>query len=128
MIHNILIIEDDKEMCEELAFTLRGKGYEVETAYDGMEGNSLISLFTFDIILLDLNLPELSGFDILKNVKTNRTRLSIIVITGQHDAGRMIKGEVDEIIYKPFKTETLISSIEQTLKNRHETETTNAYQ
>jgi len=78
----ILVIEDDREMCEELAEILRLEGYSVEKAYDGIEGMKLVDSRNYDMVLLDLKLPGFDGADLLRHIKKN-TSVPVIVITGK---------------------------------------------
>jgi DNA-binding response OmpR family regulator len=122
---NVLIIEDDQEMCLEIADILEDEGYCVNMAFDGLKGKEFIEKFSYDILLLDLNLPGLCGFDILKMVKEREKKLKVLVITGRplYDA---LSGEresfeegveetlkiADGIFSKPFDIMNLIDRIE----------------
>lgn len=120
MIKRILIIDDDKEMCEELREILKDEGYNVSAALDGLEVKSLIEKFNYDILLLDLKLPGISGFDILKNIKEKDMKLKVIIITG-NPLKTLLKEEVetlklaDEIISKPFDIEVVLGKIKELL-------------
>ncbi len=65
MIKKLLIIEDDKDMCDELKETLTDLDYHVQTAFDGLTGKKLIEKNKYDIIVLDLKIPNFDGYQIL---------------------------------------------------------------
>ncbi len=69
MAKKILIIDDDKELCEEMAEILKGEGYDVSTAFDGLAGKKLIEENHYNLLLLDVKLPDINGLDILKSMR-----------------------------------------------------------
>lgn len=106
---NILIIDDDQEMCDEVSEMLRDEGCDVRIAHDGLEGYGLIFSQHYDIILLDLRLPNFSGFEILQRLKGKKDGMKVIVLTGQQVAAKLINGEpswddVEEEQYQTLKT------------------------
>lgn len=123
----ILLIDDDKEICKELSDILRYEGYRVDTLNNGMEGADAIIKGTYNLILLDLKLPGLTGFDILKSARKNNPELKIIVLTGRpliNESGRGIAcinaeeefllKKADFVINKPFAVEDLLHKIKNT--------------
>lgn len=124
MTKKILIIDDDQDMCEEMAEILKNEGYYVNMIPDGSKGNILIQKYDYDVILLDLKLPGLSGLDILKSTKAKKTRTKVLVLTGRpllwggdeesHDS---LEEEAirlaDAIINKPFNIETVLDKIKE---------------
>lgn len=122
----ILIIEDDRELCEEMSEILTDEGYLVDTAYDRKEGEENISKNKYDISLLDLRIPG-GGFNILTEVKKKIPALKVIVIS----ASPIVKREkikyataderakirqlqhADAIFSKPFEIEKLLETIAQ---------------
>lgn len=102
---NILIVEDYQELAEELGDYLGKSGYiskHVKTCEEALEE---ISVNTYDIMLLDLGLPDGSGFDILKTVRKTRSKMAIIVITARGELDDRINGlqlGADDYLTKPF--------------------------
>ena len=80
----ILIIEDDKGLCEEMADILEDEGYCVSVTFNGCNGKNLIESNIYDLLLLDLKLPGLHGLSILKTIKKKIRKPRVIVITGSH--------------------------------------------
>jgi len=83
MNRKILIIDDDKELSEEMVDFLTAEGYIVQAAFDGLQAEKLINKYKYDIILLDLKMPALNGIDLLKRLKKINLRTKIILISGK---------------------------------------------
>ena len=79
----ILIIDDDKELCDGLIEVLSGEGYLVNAEYDGLKGKEAVEKGGYDLLLLDLKLPGLNGLDILKKIKEKNIRIKIIIVSGR---------------------------------------------
>ena len=123
----ILIIDDDESMCDEVSETLRDEGYRVSISKNGLEGAALIATHHYDVILLDIKLPGLSGYDILRELEGKMDGFRVIVITGQQVAAQLVSGEpsgddleeeqyrtlklADGILSKPFDMSTLLHMI-----------------
>ena len=86
----ILIVEDDTNLCETIKIALESENYEVLTANDGQEGYQLGSKEKLDLIILDLILPSMTGFEICKKLRENSNKTPIIFLTGEK------KEEIDE--------------------------------
>ena len=118
----ILIIDDDRELCEELAETLVADGHSVSTAHDGAMGRELAGKLDYDILLLDLRLPIVSGFEILQSMKAHRGSVGIIVMSGYPvgsklpavdpgaDPAELLK-VAHRILHKPFEVSELLEAI-----------------
>jgi DNA-binding response OmpR family regulator len=130
MTKKILIINDDEEMCEEMAEILEDEGYYVNTTFSGYEGKKLIEKNDYDILLLDLKLPGLHGLEILKSIREKNIRSKVIVITGRPLITGLFKEEVyyedqkecitklaDALITKPFDIEKLLGKIKEFVEN-----------
>lgn len=121
----ILIIDDDQAMSEEILALLCDEGCDVSLAHDGLEGLELLFRHHYDIVLLDLELPGLSGFDILKKLQGRREGMQVIVLTGNQVASKLVSGEpswddveeeqyqtirlADGVLTKPFDMAALLS-------------------
>lgn len=129
MINKMLLIEDDKEMCEELTELLRNEGYDVDVANEGLKGMKLLECSHYDLLLLDLKLPDVSGLEILERIKREKQDLKIIVISGsplaaktdgapqidQKDICRLAQF-TNAVISKPFTPDEIISTIQSLTK------------
>lgn len=131
MSKKILIIDDDIQICDEISDLLRDTGYSVSTINSGLEGNILINKYHYDLLLLDLKLPDISGFQILKCLKKNNINLPVIVMTGnnlelQMSSGGQFNNDEEEeqyqslkiagkILNKPIDISILLETIEKIL-------------
>ncbi|HEY3373705.1 MAG TPA: response regulator transcription factor [Candidatus Aquicultor sp.] len=115
----ILIIEDDPLIRETLEYSLRGAGFDAITAEDGMQGLAIIKEAAPDLILLDLLMPEIDGFDVCRRVRESDEHVPIIMITALEDQRSKLKGfsvGADDYITKPFSIEELVARIRANLK------------
>ena len=79
--YRVLIVEDEKDICDLYAMHLTENGYQVIKAYNGTEALEKFNSTTFDIILLDIMLPDISGLDILKKFKEQKSTAKILILT-----------------------------------------------
>ena len=116
MTHRLLLVDDDREIIDALKPRLQREGYDVFTAFDGEEGLKMVKDCNPDIILLDLLMPKLNGFDVLKEIRTNmndRWR-PIIIISANADLASVKKGydmEADHYLAKPCTIDTVLHGI-----------------
>ena len=78
---HILIIEDEKQLCQSIAEGLRMDGYEADTCFDGDEGLELCLVENYDLILLDLNLPGVDGLEILRQFRESDTSTPVLILS-----------------------------------------------
>ena len=101
----ILVVEDDALLCKTLAFNLNLSGYEVDNALSAAEARAQILKREYDLITLDVNLPDGSGFLLCDEIKKTNKNISVIFLTANDMEGDMIKGYelgADDYITKPF--------------------------
>lgn len=118
---NILVIDDESVICMACELVLSEKGHAVTTRNDGKSGISAIRQGTFDILLLDMKLPDMDGMDILKTVQKEKPELCIIIMTGYSsisNAVQAIKHGADDYLAKPFTDDELIQAIEKSSANK----------
>jgi len=115
----ILVIDDEARIRDACKIVLTDKGYDVEVAPDGEQGLLMIKERHFDIILVDLMLPSISGFDVLSEVRTLHPDTVVIVITGyatlEHSIEAMKKGAFD-FIPKPFTPDQLRTVVSKSIR------------
>jgi len=114
----ILIIEDDKSISELQKDYLEMSGYEVVCAFDGNSGFEYIKNESFDLIILDLMLPEKNGFDILREISDSK-QIPVLIVSAKSDEIFKIKGlnlGADDYITKPFSMGELVARVNSHIK------------
>lgn len=114
----ILIVEDEKDISEIIAYNLTKQGYEVEAAYDGGTGLEKALAGTFDLILLDVMLPVMDGFEICRRVRT-KLETPIIMLTAREEESDKVMGlelGADDYMTKPFSLVELYSRIKANIR------------
>ena len=118
---SVLYIEDDSEMIDLVSLIIGRRGYDVVGAHGGREGLDLAQQNPPDLILLDLMMPDLDGWDVYKQLKANEStsNVPVIIITAKSQAIDRVLGlhiaKVDDYISKPFRPQELLDSIEKIL-------------
>ena len=114
IIIRILIIEDEKDLLDALAKGLRQQGYAVDTAEDGQLGMELVTINSYDLLILDLNLPTIDGLEVCRKVNVLLPQLLILMLTARDQPNDKISGldqGADDYIVKPFHFEELLARI-----------------
>ncbi|MCG2726116.1 MAG: response regulator [Elusimicrobia bacterium] len=119
----ILIVDDDDSVRDLLEFIVKKEGFKVEKAMDGQEALDKARKYNPDMILLDLMLPKLGGFEILRELQADAEDLPIIIMTGRYtdrSTSDMIKLEpnVKDFIEKPIKPPVLTALLHQLLNTQ----------
>ncbi|HLF17549.1 MAG TPA: response regulator [Candidatus Omnitrophota bacterium] len=117
----ILIIDDDKDLNKILQSELGKLGYSVATALDGEEGLRLMQQKKPDLVILDIMLPKISGYEVLGEMKKNKETqtIPVVMLTGmglEEDIQKGIHLGAEYYLVKPLKTKLLIKCIETTLQ------------
>ncbi len=118
--HRILIVEDDARISRYLQLELVHEGYEVETAFDGLSGLDTALTGNFDLIILDLMMPGMSGIEVCRRVR-RESDVPIIILTAKDDISDKVTGldtGADDYMTKPFAIEELLARIRAALKRR----------
>lgn len=121
MSKSILAVDDSSSVRKMVKFALRTKGHEVVTAADGQEGLEKLMEGDYHLIILDINMPRLDGFGLLKQLKRmpERADIPILMLTteGQEeDRDRALSMGVTTYMVKPFKPTELISTVEKMIE------------
>lgn len=114
---NILIVEDDEAIANLISMNLMMEGYNCVIAYDGKEGADLLEKERYDLVLLDIMLPEINGYELLEYIKP--TEIPVIFITAKGSVNDRIKGlrlGADDYISKPFQIGELTARVEAVLR------------
>ncbi len=114
----ILVIEDEKPISDIIKFNLEKEGFEIITAYDGLEGLSLARSVEVDLILLDIMLPGMDGFEVCKKVR-EQSNVPIIMATAKAEEVDKVLGlefGADDYITKPFSIRELTARIKANIR------------
>jgi two-component system alkaline phosphatase synthesis response regulator PhoP len=117
--YSILIVEDDISIIDGLEINLKREGYKVLTASHGQTGYSMASKEKIDLLLLDIMLPGLNGFEICRKIKKEKPGLPVIMLTAKSEETDMISGldyGADDYITKPFSLTELFARIRSVLR------------
>ena len=115
----ILIIEDEKDLVTGLRFNLEARDYKVSAAYDGEDGYRKALDEHPDLVILDIMLPKLNGFEVCKRMKKKVPEIPIIMLTAKSQESEIITGlelGADDYITKPFSVLELIARIKTVLR------------
>jgi two-component system, OmpR family, copper resistance phosphate regulon response regulator CusR len=115
----ILLVEDEKKIAESLKKGLTEQHYHVEVAYDGIIGKKLFETFPFDLIILDINLPGMNGYDLCREIRKKSEQIPVIMLTALSATDDKIEGfdaGADDYIVKPFDFKELLVRIRALLK------------
>lgn len=110
----VLIVEDDQKISRFLELELQHEGYETDTAADGRKGLGKVNAITYDIVLLDLMLPELSGIEVCRRMRNAKNHTPVIMLTAKDDVSDKVTGldsGADDYVTKPFAIEELLARI-----------------
>jgi DNA-binding response OmpR family regulator len=119
----ILVIEDEKDLANAVASGLKRQAYSVDVAYDGTEALQLIEVNTYDLLLLDLNLPGVDGLDICKRVRTVDSTIGILILTARASQDARVQGldlGADDYLVKPFHFPELLARVRAILRRKGE--------
>lgn len=115
----ILIVEDEKNIVDILSFNLSREGYETLEAYDGQAGLQLALEQDPDLILLDLMLPGLNGFDVCRNIRSAGRSTPVIMLTAREEENDKVLGlelGADDYITKPFSMRELLARVKANIR------------
>jgi two-component system cell cycle response regulator CtrA len=110
----VLLIEDDRSIALSIELMLRSESFNVFTTSLGEEGIDLGKLYDYDIILLDLNLPDMNGFDVLRSLRVSKVKTPVLILSGLAGLEDKVKGlgfGADDYMTKPFHKDELIARI-----------------
>mgnify|MGYP002777725393 CR=1 FL=1 len=115
----ILIIEDDRRIAQNISRSLQAEGYAAEVAYEGYNGRQLAIQQPFDLVILDINLPGLNGFEVCRNIREAKPTLPIIMLTALGEIEDKVEGlerGADDYLVKPFDLRELNARIAACLR------------
>jgi len=118
---SVLVIDDEQVICDACQLVLSEEGHTVTLTNTGKDGLAAIRQGTYDVVLLDMKLPDMDGMEILKAVQKEKRRLCIIVMTGYSsisNAVQAIKKGASDYLAKPFTDDELLETIGKACENK----------
>jgi len=127
---NVLIVEDDVDISQGIAEFLEPKGYQLDFAYNGKQAMSLLNAHSYDLVLLDINLPFIDGFDVCRSLLHHQlTTLPVIIMSARGATDDILKGFESgawDYLVKPFSFAELSARIEVNLNKANLSNVSNA--
>lgn len=124
----ILLVEDEKKIADSLQKGLMENNFSVELAYDGLQGKEMFESGDYDLVILDINLPELNGYELCKKIRNRNPHIPVVMLTALNAIEDKIEGfdsGADDYIVKPFDFKELQVRIRALLKRVNQAPTGN---
>jgi DNA-binding NtrC family response regulator len=118
--NRILVVDDEEALRMVLSSELEGEGYKVASAADGREAINILTSTEFDLVLLDIKMPNVDGFEVLKFSKERWPNTKIVMLTGFADLKNAIESKklgAEDFISKPYDLVDLLTTVERVLTN-----------
>ena len=123
MREKILVIDDDEKIISMLKRSLAFEGYAVETSYNGFDGLKHMMQGEPDVVILDVMMPQIDGWEVLRRVRESGSEVPILMLTAKDEVSDRVKGldlGADDYLVKPFALEELLARIRSLLRRRTE--------
>ena len=117
----ILLVEDEKRMAQALCQILRLENYEVDHCADGLSGLEAIETELYDIIILDVMLPKMNGYEVLSSLRSDGNHIPVLILSARSELDDKLQGfrvGADDYVTKPFEIEELIMRIQAITRRR----------
>jgi two-component system copper resistance phosphate regulon response regulator CusR len=115
----ILVVEDEKRLAEILKAGLEENGFSVDTAYDGFKGRNMVKKNHYDLIILDINLPLINGYELCNAIRAQDKEVPVIMLTAMGSAENKLAGfdvGADDYVVKPFDFKELLARVKVFLR------------
>jgi two-component system, OmpR family, alkaline phosphatase synthesis response regulator PhoP len=116
---SILLVEDEENLHEALKLNLELEGYEITSAYDGSQALQKISQEYFDLIIMDIMLPELDGISVTETIRIANNEVPILILSAKNDSSDRVLGlkkGADDYLTKPFNLEELLLRVQKLIE------------
>ena len=120
----ILLVEDDAALGHAMSTSLNKAGYSVNWAHDGFEADVALHDYVYDAVILDLGLPRIDGFEVLKRMRARKVMAPVIILTARDDLDDRVKGldlGADDYLTKPFKLPELEARLRAQIRRSNAT-------
>ncbi|SSC71672.1 unnamed protein product [Ciceribacter sp. T2.26MG-112.2] len=117
----ILLVEDNETLADGLSSILRSSGYAVDVVRDGASADAVTATETFDLVILDLNLPEMGGLEVLRSMRARQDKAAVLILTARGTTEERVKGldlGADDYMTKPFDVSELEARVRVLLRRR----------
>ena len=117
----ILLVEDNETLADGLSSILRGSGYAVDVVRDGASADAVTATEAFDLVILDLNLPEMGGLQVLRSMRARQDKAAVLILTARGTTEERVKGldlGADDYMTKPFDVSELEARVRVLLRRR----------
>ena len=116
--NRLLVVDDEDALRTVLCSELKSEGFDVKDAGDGDEAIEILDKDEFDLVLLDIKMPKVNGFDVLKHVKDKHPQTKVVMLTGFADLKNAIESKklgAEDFVSKPYDLVDLLTTIERVL-------------
>src|SRR6187549_478047 len=116
---SILLVEDEENLHEALRLNLELEGYQVTSAYDGVAAMKAVQNEYFDLIILDVMIPEIDGFNVTQNIRLTNTEVPILILSAKDSSADRVLGlkkGADDYLTKPFNLEELLLRVQKLIQ------------
>lgn len=116
---NILLVEDEENLHETLRLNLEMEGYEVTSAYDGKEALKQVENAYFDLIIMDIMLPEVDGISVTETIRINNNEVPVLMLSARNSSSDRVLGlkkGADDYLTKPFNLEELLIRVDKLIR------------
>ena len=117
----LLVIEDERDLCEDIAKKLRLSGYEADTCFDGEAALELLAVEKYDLVLLDLNLPKVDGMTVLRTLRKHDQETGVLILSARSEISDKVDGldaGANDYLSKPFHLEELEARVRSLTRRR----------
>ena len=124
----ILVVEDEKDLNKIITKYLKKSNYSVDSAYDGEEALDYINVGEYDVIILDIMMPKMNGYDFIKRIRRDKNNVAVLMLTAKDSLEDKVKGldlKADDYLVKPFEFDELLARIRAMLRRNYRESATN---
>lgn len=124
----ILVVEDEKDLNKIITKYLKKSNYSVDSAYNGEEALDYINVGEYDVIILDIMMPKMNGYDFIKRIRRDKNNVAVLMLTAKDSLEDKVKGldlGADDYLVKPFEFDELLARIRAMLRRNYRESATN---